>query len=97
MDNRVGQPSYQATAGANKIITARAAILHRIIIGKSVSNAIIEISDSKTDGDGDVKVYLAGDTLVGVHDIGVVFKTGIAVDQAEQTNVTYVWSNHGHA
>jgi len=98
MNEQIGQPYYQAAADTDIIITAKRAILHRIIIGKDVSSAVIEVSDSKDDGDGDVKIYLADSNLgtkFGVVEVGLMFEKGIVVDQTLQTNVTYVWSNAG--
>lgn len=90
-----GKPFYQAAAAADVIIATGAAILEKIIIGADVGSAIIEVSDSATDGDGDVKIYLAGSTLMtscgGEIIVGAVFQKGIAADLTNQTNVTFVW------
>ena len=53
-----GKPMYFAAAGANNVIATGAAILEKIIIGKDVGSAVIEVSDSPDDGDGDVVIYL---------------------------------------
>ena len=92
---KTGQTKYIATAGADKVITAQRAFLHRIIIGKDVSNAIVEISDHASDGDGDVQIYLSGSTLSGVYEIGTEFNKGICADLTLQTNVTFVFENRG--
>ena len=86
---------YKAAAAADVIVTAKPAFLQRIIVGADVGSSIIEISDSKTDGDGNVKIYLAGNTLSGVHEINAVFQNGIAMDITNQTHVTVVYSNLG--
>lgn len=87
--------TYQAAAAANVVVATGKAILERIIIGADVSTATIEISDSATDGDGNVKILLTGSTLMtstgGVVEIGAVFENGIAADLTNQTNVTFIW------
>lgn len=90
-----GTSKYIATAGADKVITAKPAFLERIIVGKSVGSSIVEVSNHATDGDGDVRVYLEGDTLIGTYDIGCFFSKGICADLTNQTNVTFIFSNRG--
>ena len=96
---RTGIKKYLATAGADQVITAQRAFLHRIIIGKDVGSAIIEVSDDIADGDGDVQIYLASSTLLadtgGVVEVGAEFNKGITVDITLQTNVTFVYENRG--
>ncbi len=92
---RDGQIYYTATAGANKIVTAKPAYLHRIIVGKDVASSVIEVSDNASDGDGNVKVYLEGNALGGVHEVGSVFTNGVTMDITNQTNVTIIYSNLG--
>jgi hypothetical protein len=84
--------TYVASAGTDKVISSSAAYLERIIVGKDVGSSVIEISNSPSDGDGDVKVYLAGDTLIGEYEIGAEFNKGICADLTNQTNVSFVWS-----
>ena len=84
--------TYVETTGADKVISTSAAYLERIIVGKSVGSSVIEISNSPSDGDGDIKVYLAGDTLVGEYAIGAEFNKGICADLTNQTNVSFVWA-----
>ena len=83
--------TYIETAGADKVISTGPAILERIIVGKDVGSSVIEVSNSATDGDGDVKVYLAGSALLGVYEIGAEFRDGISADLTLQTNVSFVW------
>lgn len=87
--------SYQAAAGADKVISSSAAFLVGIIIGKDVASSVIEVSDHASDGDGNVKVYLEDDTLHtttgGYVPVNAEFTTGIAVDQTNQTNCTYIF------
>jgi len=82
-------------AGANQVVSTGAAILKRIIIGRDVASGQIEVSDSKTDGDGNIKVDLAGSTLMtscgGFVEVGAVFESGITVDLTNQTFVAFVW------
>lgn len=86
---------YQAAAAANVVVAKNKAVLHRILIGKDVSTATIEVSDSATDGDGNVKVYAEGSTLMtangGVIEVGALFENGITADLTNQTNVTFIW------
>lgn len=82
--------TYQAGAGANVVIATGEAFLKAIIIGKDVSGGIVEVSDSATDGDGDVKVYLE-DPAVGIYEVNAKFSTGITSDITTQTNVSFIW------
>lgn len=87
--------TYQAAAGANVVVATGKAILHRVIIGADVASGVVEISDSATDGDGNVKVYLAGSTLltsIGEFEVDGLFENGITADLTNQTNVTFIWS-----
>jgi len=96
---RDGQMLYRATAGADVVVTTQPALLIRILVGKDVSSGIIEVSDSKTDGDGNVKIYAEGSTLMtangGAIEVGAVFENGITADLTNQTNVTFVFANLG--
>ena len=87
---------YTAAAAANVVVTTKKAILEGLIIGADVGSSVIEISDSATDGDGNVVVYLAGSTLSttvgGYLKIGAVFENGITMDLTNQTHVTAVWT-----
>ena len=87
--------TYIATAGADKVISKCPSVLYGIIIGKDVASSVVEVSNSPSDGDGDVKVYLAGSTLMtscgGFVKVNAIFKTGIAADLTEQTNVAFIW------
>jgi hypothetical protein len=89
------QITYQAAAGANVVVSATPAHLHKIIIGADVSTSTIEISDSATDGDGNVKVLLTGSTLMtatgGEVMVNAKFAAGITADLTNQTNVTFIW------
>lgn len=90
-----GSMSYQAAAGANLVIKAGAGFLYGIIIGKDVASAVIEVSDHASDGDGAVRVYLEGSTLMtsckGYVPVNAVFASGITADITNQTNVTFVY------
>lgn len=87
--------TYQAAAGANVVVSAKPAHLHKIIIGADVATSTIEISDSATDGDGNVKVFLTGSTLMtstgGEVVVNAKFANGITADLTNQTNVTFIW------
>ena len=86
--------SVQLTAGANKIISSSPAVLVGIIIGSDTASGVIEVSDSATDGDGNVKIELNGSTLMtstsGYVPVNAYFEVGIAVDQTNQLDCTYV-------
>lgn len=88
---KTGTLKYQAAAAANVVVCAGPALLIGIIIGANVGSSVVEISDSKTDGDGNVQIYLAGDTLLGDYDINAVFPNGITADLTNQTNVTFIY------
>lgn len=86
---------YQAAAAADVVVATGKAILHRIIIGADVASSTIEVSNSATDGDGDVKIFLSGSTLMtatgGVVEVGAIFEKGISADIVNQTLVTFIW------
>jgi len=83
--------TYVAAAGDDKVISTGPAVLERIIVGLDVGSSVIEVSDSPTTGDADIKVYLAGDTLIGTYEVRAEFRKGISADLANQTNVSFVW------
>lgn len=83
--------TYVAAAGVNEVISTGPAVLLRIIVGADVGSSVIEVSDSKDDGDGDVKVYLAGSELLGVYEVRAEFRDGITADLTNQTNISFVW------
>lgn len=89
------QITYQAAAAANVVVSADPCYLHKIIVGADVASAVIEVSDSATDGDGNVKVYAAGNTLMtslgGEIEVNAKFAKGITADLTNQTNVTFIW------
>jgi hypothetical protein len=82
--------TYQAAAAANVVVRAEPAFLHAIIIGTDVLNSVVEVSDSATDGDGNVKILL-NDPTVGTYLVDGLFDVGITADLTLQTNVTFVW------
>jgi len=88
--------TYQAAAGVNVVVASGKAILERVIIGEDVASSTIEISDSATDGDGNVKIFLTGSALMtangGVIEVGALFKNGITADLVNQTKVTFIWT-----
>jgi len=94
-DNNI---TYTAAAAANVVVTAKPAILESIVFGADVGSAVVEVSDSATDGDGNIQLYVAGDTLAtsfGSFHIGAVFAHGITMDLTNQTHVTVIWRNIG--
>lgn len=96
---------YQAAASANVVVKASAGYLKGIILGGlPIADAIIEVSDYATDGDGAVKIYAIGgdgtdalleQTLVDKHSgyipVECYFSTGITADITAQTHVTFVF------
>lgn len=86
----VGIPIPKLSAGANQVVMTGKVLLLGVIVGADVASGQVEISDSATDGDEDVKVHLSGSTLKGYYEVNAIFHKGIAVDQTNQTHVTYV-------
>jgi len=95
MLENIGKPFFIAEAADDVIVSTGPAILLGIIFGEDVSGAVVEISDSKEDGDEDVKFYFSGDELAtsvgGLSGINATFQKGIAVNLTNQTNVTLIW------
>lgn len=82
---------YQATAAANVVVKGSPGYLEGIIIGDDVASAVIEVSDHASDGDGNVKIYLAGSTLSGYIPVKAEFSNGITADITSQTHVTFIY------
>jgi len=87
-----GTPYYLAAAATNEVITTQPAVLHKMIIGKSVASSEINISDHDTLAAGNTKFYFAGDSLVGSHPLDTYFSEGITVTTTAATNVTFIYS-----
>lgn len=92
---KTSKQTYQAAAANNVVIAGGKAVLHRIIIGADVGNAVIEVSDSATDGDGNVKIYKTGSTLMtangGVIEVEALYENGITADITLQSHLTFIW------
>lgn len=96
---------YQAAASANVVVKASSGYLKGIILGGvPIADAIIEVSDHASDGDGNVIIYAAGgdgtdalleQTLVDKHKgyipVELNFATGITADITNQTHVTFIY------
>ena len=96
---------YQAAAGANVVVKASAGYLKGIILGGlPIADAIIEVSDHASDGDGNVQIYAIGgdgtdalleqtltDKYKGYIPVELYFATGICVDITNQTHVTFIY------
>lgn len=96
---------YVAAAAADVVVSAAPAFLIGIIIGGlPIADAIIEVSDHASDGDGNVQIYLIGGDgtdsflekhLVDLHGgyvpVNAEFTTGITADITNQTNVTFIY------
>lgn len=96
---------YQAAAAANVVVKRAPGYLVGIILGGlPVADAVIEVSDDVSDGDGNVRVYAAGgdgtdalleQTLVDKHSgyipVEAYFENGITADITNQTHVTFIY------
>ena len=96
---------YVAAAAANVVVSAAPAFLIGIILGGlPIADAIIEVSDHASDGDGNVQMYLIGgdgtdalleQTLVDKHSgyvpVNAEFNTGITADITNQTHTTFIF------
>lgn len=90
--------SYQASAGANKVIKASAGFLYGIILGTWVDDATLEVSNHASDGDGNVVLFFTGDTTDAVDHgypkfipVNAYFDTGISADITAFTHVTFIY------
>lgn len=90
-----GTYSYKSAAGADQVVKASPGFLYGMIVGADVASATIEISDHASDGDGNVKFFWTGSTLMtslgGYVPINATMSTGITVDLTNQTNVTFIY------
>lgn len=83
---------YQAAAAADVVVKNKPGFLHAIIVGEAKQSGVIEVSDSATDGDGNVKIYLKGDTLgPATYLVNARFDNGITADITTQTHVTFIF------
>jgi hypothetical protein len=87
---------YQATAAADVVVKAGPGFLERIIIGKFVASGTIEVSDSVSDGDGAVKIFISGaatniDGFPKTIEVNAEFPTGICADIVNFTDVTFIY------
>jgi hypothetical protein len=83
--------TYISAASDDNVISSKPAILERIIVGEDIGSSVIEISDDTSDGDGNVKIQIEGDKLLGVYDIGAIFRKGITSNLTNQTKVAFIW------
>ena len=92
MTDRTNQPFYQAAPTADVLVSAGSpGYLVAIIVGADVAASVIEVSNHATEGDGAIKIKLAGATLLGSYPVGAYFPVGITADIVNQTDVTFVW------
>lgn len=93
--NQGANITFLPSAGNNQIVTRKKAILRRVIFGADVASGDVEISDSATDGDENIKLQFTGSTLMtstgGGVDVNAVFENGIVLDSANQTKITLIW------
>jgi len=99
------QYKYAAAAAANVVVNAGPAFLVGIILGGlPIADAIIEVSNHVSDGDGDVQIYLIGgdgtdalleQTLADKHSgyvpVNAYFSKGITADITNQTHTTFIY------
>jgi hypothetical protein len=87
---------YQASPAANVKVKESAGFLESVIIGAFTASGILEISDSATDGDGDIKIKITGEaTDTGQFPktipINLDMEVGICADIAEFVDVTFIY------
>jgi len=87
--------TYLSAAGDNQIISSGPAILHKIIVGADTGSAVIEVSNSPTDGDVNLVAKFTGSTLMTALAGGIVLdlvcRAGITLDLTNQADVTVLW------
>lgn len=97
MSVRANEIKYQAAAATNVVVSKRKAILERILIGKDVASAVLEVSDSADNGNGNVIIKITSSTMLadtgGIIEVGAIFRNGITADLTNQTDVTFIWSH----
>lgn len=91
--------TYLPSAGDNQVVCAGKAILYGIIFGADVANGDVEVSDDPADGDLTLVAQFTGSTLMTATGGGVRFgphgihmHKGIAINSANQTKMTVIWS-----
>ena len=87
---------YVAAAGADNVVKTGAGFLHAIILGKWVTNGVLEVSDHASDGDGNVKIKITAaatniDSFPKVIPVNASFAVGICSDIAGFTDVTFIY------
>ena len=89
--------TYLDSEGDDQVISSLNCILHAILIGKDVASSVIEISDSKTDGDGNIIDVAEGNALMtangGERVYDVECKKGLTLNLTSQTNVAVLWKS----
>lgn len=94
-----GTYKFLASAGDDQVVCAGPAILHSIHFGADVASGDVEISDDAADGDINIVAQFTGSTLMTATGGGVTFgpngmhmRKGIAINSANQTKITVVYS-----
>lgn len=87
---------YQAAAGANVVVKASAGYLKAIILGKWVTNGVLEVSDHASDGDGNIKIKITAaatniDGFPKVIPVNASFAVGICADIVGFTDCTFIF------
>lgn len=84
---------YRATAGTDIVVSAGRTFLAGIVFGADNGSAQVEVSDHVSDGDGNVKIQLNGNTLltsIGYLPVNAWFEDGITCDVVNQTQMTFI-------
>lgn len=88
-----GTPYYMATAASNTLVTGESAVLHRIVIGTTIADSSISITDADTGtGEDSIVWHASANDLKGVWDVGIYFTSGIIVSSSRQSDVTFIFS-----
>jgi hypothetical protein len=81
--------TYIAGAAANTIVSAHPCTLLGVVCGNV--SATVEVSDSATDGDGNIKLSLVAPVSEAYIPVNVWMTAGIAVDTTTAGMVTIIW------
>jgi hypothetical protein len=94
VSSKAGILLYQAAPANNVVVSVGPSYLEGIIFGANNGSAQVQVSDHATDGDGNVKIQLNGDTLLtstgGYMPINAHFDSGIVCDIVAQTQITFI-------
>lgn len=83
-------PGSPAPSNDNQVIFAGPCKLHTIIVGAG-GTGTLEVSNSKTDGDGNLKIKLTNPPTGEYPCYGAEFDIGLTVDVLTIGDITLVW------